>query len=106
MEISSIPINIPTEEPTPFLCASSGISTGFSIPREKIATAFEPIADKFSMDFRMEFSDSVHRMAIFVSQYDHCLYDLILRNREGETHADIRCVIGNHPEMENIAPYL
>jgi formyltetrahydrofolate deformylase len=76
---------------------------GFSIPREKIATAFEPIADKFSMDFRMEFSDSVHRMAIFVSQYDHCLYDLILRNREGETHADIRCVIGNHPEMENIA---
>lgn len=76
---------------------------GFSIPREKIASAFEPIAQKFSMDFRIEFSDVVKRMAIFVSQYDHCLYDLILRNREGETHADIRCVIGNHAEMQDIA---
>jgi formyltetrahydrofolate deformylase len=76
---------------------------GFAIPRDKIAAAFEPIAGKFSMDYRLEFSSKVHRMAIFVSQYDHCLYDLILRNREGETHADIRCVIGNHPQMEEIA---
>ena len=25
------------------------------------------------------------RMAIFVSRYDHCLYDLLLRHRAGET---------------------
>lgn len=76
---------------------------GFGILKEKIAAAFEPIADKFSMDYRIEFSSKITRMAIFVSQYDHCLYDLILRNREGETHADIRCVIGNHPQMAEIA---
>ncbi len=75
----------------------------FTIESDKIEQAFEPIARKFSMDYRIEFSSAVHRMAIFVSQYDHCLYDLILRNREGETHADIRCVIGNHPQMEEIA---
>lgn len=77
--------------------------THFSIPQEKIAQAFEPVALKFSMDFRIHFSNNIIRMAIFVSQYDHCLYDLILRNREGETHADIRMVIGNHPQMQEIA---
>lgn len=77
--------------------------TNFSIPQEKIAQAFEPVAAKFSMDFRIHFSNKITRMAIFVSQYDHCLYDLILRNREGETHADIRMVIGNHPKMQEIA---
>ncbi|KGE73832.1 formyltetrahydrofolate deformylase [Spirochaeta lutea] len=75
---------------------------GFKIPMEKIHTAFEPVALKFDMDFRIHFSSRATRMAIMVSQYDHCLYDLILRNREGETHADIRLVIGNHPQMEEI----
>lgn len=75
----------------------------FTIAAEKIASAFDPIAEKYSMDWRIEFSSRQHRMAIFVSQYDHCLYDLILRNREGETHADIRCVIGNHEKMQGIA---
>jgi len=77
--------------------------SGFALPEEKIEAAFEPIAMKFGMTFRIEFSSRVTRMAILVSQYDHCLYDLILRNREGETHAEICLIIGNHPQMKDIA---
>ncbi len=76
---------------------------GFALPEEKIAAAFEPIAMKFGMTFRLEFSSRVTRMAILVSQYDHCLYDLLLRNREGETHADIRLIISNHEKLRPVA---
>lgn len=76
---------------------------GFSIPEEKIAAAIEPIAMKFSMHYRVEFSSRTTRMAILVSRYDHCLYDLLLRNREGETHADIRLVISNHADLAPVS---
>ncbi len=80
-------------------------TSDFSIPLNKLDQAFEPIALKFQMQYRIEFPQKATRMAILVSQYDHCLYDLILRNREGETQADIRVVIGNHPELSSIAQY-
>ncbi|MFP4378449.1 MAG: formyltetrahydrofolate deformylase [Spirochaetales bacterium] len=77
--------------------------TSFTLPEEKISQAFEPIALKFSMSYRIEFSSRRTRMAILVSQYDHCLYDLLLRNREGETHADIRLIISNHDALRPVA---
>lgn len=76
---------------------------GFSIPEDRIAGALEPTARKFGMSYRVEFTRRVTRMAIFVSQYDHCLYDLLLRNREGETHADIRAIISNHSGLAPVA---
>ena len=75
----------------------------FALPEEKIEAAFEPIAIKFGMTFRLEFSSRTTRMAILVSQYDHCLYDLLLRNREGETHADIALIVSNHDKLRPVA---
>ena len=77
----------------------------FSIPRDKIIPAFEPIAIKYKMDWRLEYPTNRKRMAIMVSQYDHCLYDVILRNKEGETHADIRLVMSNHESLRGVAEY-
>lgn len=77
----------------------------FDIPREKIAQAFEPIAIKYNMDWRIEFSDKKTRMAVFVSKFDHCLYDILLRNKEGEIDADIVMIISNHKDAETIADY-
>jgi len=77
--------------------------TGFALPEEKITSAFEPIAIKFGMTYRIEFTSRVTRMAILVSKYDHCLYDLLLREREGETHAEIRLIISNHDTLRPVA---
>jgi formyltetrahydrofolate deformylase len=76
---------------------------GFKIPRPKIAQAFEPIAEKFSMDWRLEFTSRKLRMAIFVSKFDHCLYDLLLRNRSGELRAEIALILSNHEAARPIA---
>lgn len=77
----------------------------FSLPPAKITQAFEPIAIKFSMDFRIAFSDKRTRVAIFVSKYLHCLYDLLLRSAEGEIEADIAAVISNHQKAEAVAAF-
>lgn len=79
--------------------------TGFTVPQEKMLQAFEPLAMKYAMDWRIEFPAQPTRMAILVSKYDHCLYDLILRNKEGETQADICMIISNHDNLRPVAEY-
>jgi formyltetrahydrofolate deformylase len=43
------------------------------------------------------------RVAIFVSKYDHCLYDLLLREQAGELGCQIALVISNHPDLARVA---
>lgn len=50
-------------------------------------------------------------MAIFVSKYDHCLWELLLRHRAGELDCDIALIISNHESLRHVAdtfgvPYL
>ncbi len=76
---------------------------GFAIPRQKIGDAFRPLAERFGMTWDLRFSDRVPRMAICVSKYEHCLYDLLARQRMGEFKATIPLVISNHPDLGSIA---
>ncbi len=76
---------------------------GFAIPREEIAGAFRPIAERFGMTWSLRFSDHVPRVAIFVSKLRHCLYDLLARWRLGELRADIPLIVSNHEDARPIA---
>jgi len=78
---------------------------GFRIPREKIGQAFGFIADKFQMDWRLVFSDEVPRVAIMVSKFDHCLYDLLLKWQSREILMDIPLIISNHEDLRPVAEY-
>lgn len=75
----------------------------FAIPREEIGSAFESIAKKFNMQWELHFSDSVPRMAIFVSKQTHCLYDVLSRYQSGEWRVQIPLIISNHTDAEPIA---
>lgn len=77
----------------------------FAIASNKIESAFEPIAVKFQMDWRLEFSTDRARTAILVSKYDHCLYELLIRNKAGELNTDIKLIISNHEDCKPIADY-
>ncbi len=77
----------------------------FSIPQNKIGDAFSYIADKFHMKWQLSFSEYIPRMAIFVSQFDHCLYDLLLRRQAGEIRVDIPLIISNHDSLRKVADY-
>ncbi len=72
---------------------------GFGLPRDAIADAFRPLAERLSADWRLRFSDRERRVAIFVSKQDHCLVDLLWRHRAGELGARVALVVGNHPDL-------
>ena len=44
-------------------------------------------------------------MGILVSQYDHCLADLLYRHKAGELDCDIPVVLSNHTAVERLAGF-
>ncbi len=76
---------------------------GFNLPRELIAPAFGAIAQPLGATYEIHFSDTVPRIAIWVSRQNHCLLDLIWRQQAGEFSAEIPLIISNHPDLQPIA---
>lgn len=76
---------------------------GFNLPQELIGPAFNAIAQPLNANWKLHCSDTVPRLAIWVSKQDHCLFDLIWRQRAGEFAAEIPLIISNHPQLEAIA---
>ncbi|UCG35347.1 MAG: formyltetrahydrofolate deformylase [Candidatus Omnitrophota bacterium] len=75
----------------------------FTIPRENIRKKFNAIAEEFKMDYALYFSAQTPRVAIFTSRLTHCLYDLLLRYKEGQFKYSIPLIISNHPTASEIA---
>lgn len=76
---------------------------GFDLPRDAIAPAFAEIAAPLQANWQLHFSDSVPRIAIWVSRQDHCLLDLIWRQRAKEFAAQIPLMISNHAALGEVA---
>ena len=76
---------------------------GFNLPREFIAPAFNAIAQPLDAKWELRFSDTVPRIAIWVSRQDHCLFDLIWRQRAKEFAAEIPLIISNHSNLNVVA---
>jgi formyltetrahydrofolate deformylase len=71
--------------------------------------AIQEVAVRFEMKYRLCFKETAQgtpnrkRMAIFVSKYDHCLYDLLLRQKVGELDCEIPLILSNHPDLSYVA---
>ena len=76
----------------------------FLVPQEKIEDYFATLyAQKYEMNFRLYFSDTKPRMAIFVSKLSHCLFDMLARYTAGEWNVEIPLIISNHPDLQHVA---
>jgi formyltetrahydrofolate deformylase len=78
---------------------------GFNLPRELIGAAFAAIAQPLNAQWQLHFSDPVPRLAIWVSKQDHCLNDLLWRQRSGEFQAEIGLIISNHETLRSVAEH-
>ena len=66
----------------------------------------EQVAEKFGMDFRLTEAAKPKRVAILASREDHCLLDLLWRNRRGELDMSVVMVISNHPDLaDEVRPF-
>jgi len=78
---------------------------GFQIDIADFTEAFTPVAIRFGMQWRVVKGSHRPRVAIFVSKYDHCLVDLLYRQRNGELACDIPLIISNHPDAKRHADF-
>jgi formyltetrahydrofolate deformylase len=71
------------------------------LAREELGTEFaREVGDGLGMDWRLSYADEPKRLAVLVSREEHCLLDLLWRNRRGELDAQIELVASNHPDLE------
>src|ERR1041384_1353264 len=68
-------------------------------------TEFKSLAAELQMQWHLKVMSEVPRVAIFVSQYLHCLVDLLYRQQAGELHCSIPLIISNHPNGEALAHF-
>jgi formyltetrahydrofolate deformylase len=75
----------------------------FSISAAHVVEAFSPLAREFSAHWSIKFVQQKHRVAVFVSKYDHCLREILWRYSLGEFGIEIPLIISNHPDLESVA---
>ncbi|NRB74369.1 MAG: formyltetrahydrofolate deformylase [Verrucomicrobiales bacterium] len=86
-----------------FLMRVEWETNGFAVARDEIGSAITPLAEKFSMDWSLYFSDIVPRVALFVTRDNHCLYDLLSRHESGELRMDIPLIVSNREDLRPAA---
>ena len=66
---------------------------------------FTPIAAELGMTWKLTSSARPPRVALFCSQYLHCMADLLHRWRTGELACEIPVIVSNHREAEKLAAF-
>lgn len=83
------------------------LQSEFSGSTWKEAAFRDAFQDQCAIPFEMRWSvvreEDDSRMAIFVSKYNHCLYDLLGRYEAGELKVEIPFILSNHKDCEPIA---
>ncbi len=75
----------------------------FSVGPEHLEEVFLPMAKEFEAEWAIRLNRNRHKLAIFVSKYDHCLQEILWRHELGEFDADIAMVISNHSDLGFLA---
>jgi len=80
-------------------CAVRGERVDLAALRRDFAT----VAEAEGMEWRIHDSRERTRVLIMVSNFDHCLEDLLYRHRIGELKMDVTAIVSNHATLQPIA---
>ncbi len=72
---------------------------------QSFRAAFAPIAEELGMRWQLSASGRKPRVALFCSQYLHCMADLLHRWRSEELVCEIPLIVSNHRAVENLAGF-
>ena len=76
----------------------------FSVALDDFKTIFKnDSARKFNMSWELHKSTDRQKMAIFVSKYAHCFFDIISRVKTKEFEVDVPLIISNHEDLREEA---
>ncbi len=77
--------------------------SGLSVSRSELEQRLSEFGKPMGLEWSVHYSDYVPRVAILVSKASHCLYDLLVKQREGTLRCEIPLIIANHPDLEYVA---
>ena len=76
------------------------------IDLEQLSSSFDDkVSSVFDMNAVWSDSRSPMKTMILVSQHDHCLMELLYRQRQGELNIEVTGILSNHPDLEPIATF-
>jgi formyltetrahydrofolate deformylase len=78
---------------------------GFDIPVSDFEEQFRPLAEQYRINYHLALTAYRPKIAILVSAYDHCLADLLYRQRAGELKCDIVRIVSNHVTSKPLAEF-
>jgi len=77
----------------------------FAVDDAALRQSFQSLAGTFQMEWRLAYSAARPATAIFVSQHQHCLLDLLYRHAIGELRCHIALIVGNHAAARELAGF-
>jgi len=72
---------------------------------DRVSASLAPVVERYGMDCRIDRVGRPLRTLVLVSKAAHCLNDLLFRQRAGQLPAEIPLVMGNHPELGELASF-
>jgi formyltetrahydrofolate deformylase len=96
----SVRVQTPSKEPP-----SAGAKEAPPAGLDAFRAAFAPLAAELNMRWKLASSARRPRVALFCSQYLHCMADLLYRWRTGELGCEIPLIVSNHRAVESLAAF-
>ncbi|MFA6239773.1 MAG: formyltetrahydrofolate deformylase [Candidatus Hydrogenedentales bacterium] len=72
------------------------------LDRAEFETAWAEVAKELQAAWEIHYDTQTLNMGILVSKQDHCLFDLLYRQRSGELRVNIPLVISNHESCRDL----
>jgi len=76
---------------------------GEAVDVDRLRQEFHSVATAEQMEWRIHDGRERTRVLIMVSNFDHCLEDLLYRHRIGELKMDITAIVSNHVTLQPVA---
>lgn len=73
--------------------------------RDELLHVLEPVAERFAMTWNLDVAGRAMRTIVMVSTAEHCLGDLLYRERAGTLPIEIVAVVGNHATLRGLAEF-
>jgi formyltetrahydrofolate deformylase len=75
------------------------------VSREEFLKELAPVAAKYNMTHELDEVGRKMKTLILASKSAHCLNDLLFRQRAGQLPIEIPQIIGNHPDLNDLAQF-
>lgn len=72
---------------------------------EELRKQFSSKAETFEIRWDLSDLGTPEKVVILVSQYDHCLQDILHRSSTGALNIEIPAIISNHPDAKKLADW-